>query len=674
MTASDFWNTVKESDLTVVERVIHLASSRLGGYTPSPKNKHGSKRRSHSDTGPAELLCVLRAFAATLPASAEPRAMAEREKFRQLLLHMDREWPGMSWKKKLQSLKQKVHQNNPTSIRQSQRREPQEDSFQPPGPGNSSHSAPGTSTLDMSSITYCPHHSQTFLHQFHSSSLHNTASTVLPTHNGESTDATLCPVSASINMSSILPDSGVRETILDHSLQSIAANVPIETAEDEKAIKATRIMMVRAFYAWHGYAKAVKSRKTRLVTQWMVALRSWQTHTCKRYFRRWLQVTRQCQHARNVRLAQTALHNLQMNVTRVQSSIQEFQTRTLIRRTFLRWFHHAEHSYAKRRRIAVAESVVTRRRCRSLQTEAFRAWLGAYRYRVILASHARWLESRYVNTLLQTAWTSWRRALEDAHRLQRFDARHKLRKLSDCFSKWRVGCTTARYSKLAFKAVQHRHDSGIMSRFFDHWLQRTRDRAAYRQLIETSLWWHRQSSMKRVLSWWKRYWSLREMARVVSGRRRLATVRWVWNSWTRHRRDQLEVKENAFSVAVKRPFRRWRTLTRRMKVLKKTCRLYIELRDKRKRGRVFTLWKDMADRNKVVRQATIMFSERKRHHLLQDTWRKWRRANEVQQKRKLTKSVRHAGHRDQNICIRNTAEMLRARKILLFMALALGAS
>ncbi|TPX61807.1 hypothetical protein SpCBS45565_g07167 [Spizellomyces sp. 'palustris'] len=614
MTASDFWNTVKESDLIVVERVIHLASSQLGGYSPSPKNKHGAKR--YSGTGPAELLCVLRAFAATLPASAEPRAMAEREKFRQLLLQMDREWPGMSWKKKLQNLKQKVHQNDPTFIRRSQRRETQEHSFQPSGPGDSSHSAPGTSTLDMSSIAYCPHHSQTFLHQYHSSSLHNTASTLLPTHNGESTDATLRPVSASINMSSILPDSGVREAILDHSLQSIAANVPLEPAEDEKAVKATRIMMVRAFYAWHGYAKAVKSRKTRLVTQWMVALRSWQTHTCTRYLRRWLQVTRQFQHYRNVRSAQTALHKLQMNVIRVQASIQEFQTRTLVHRTFLRWLHHAEHLYAKRRRIAVAESVVTRKRCRSLQTAAFRGHTGLTR--TMAGTQIRKYITEESVEELATCTRGW---------MQYFDARHKFRKLSDVFSKWRVGCTSARYSNLAFKAVQRRHDSGIMSRFFDHWLQRTRDRAAYRQLIETSLWWHRQSSMKMVFSWWKRYWSLREVARVMSGRRRLAMIRWVWSSWTRHRRDQLEVKENAFSVAVKRPFRRWRTLTRRMKVLKETCRMYTEARDKRKRGRVFTLWKDMADRNK----ATVLFCARRQHHLLQDKWRKWRRACEIQQ-------------------------------------------
>ncbi|KAJ3033014.1 hypothetical protein HK097_005000, partial [Rhizophlyctis rosea] len=345
--------STENSDLQSASKEdVQTLTEALGLIEPSLSsvNKSGSSSSSSVD-----LLRLFRALDAVAQSKSTDTALTDTKRLRAILLSLHRRQPQSSWQSKLDWLHNEIsitsHLNDPSSSA---------------GPDTASHTTltePNhTSTRRLSSLhhvsfqdfanPHAPH-----LHMHHHPSAHfipydpSFSHTLLnqPSRGEDGVGAGVGVGQApklSLDVSSI-PLAGV-----DGSLEDWNSNQHIDLGsgfESDAMIARRRLIMLsRVFDAWHSFAKDSKRLRSKLITQWMLAVRFWQMRLWTKLFAIWRAKLR----IRNLTKARNALLALRRNALHRKSLATTFHTSHLLRSRFIKWETQTASSITLRQRFA----------------------------------------------------------------------------------------------------------------------------------------------------------------------------------------------------------------------------------------------------------------------------------------------------------------------------------
>ncbi|KAJ3015185.1 hypothetical protein HKX48_004737 [Thoreauomyces humboldtii] len=254
----------------------------------------------------------------------------------------------------------------------------------------------------------------------------------------------------------------------------------LSPVDEVKAARARRVIQARAFYAWLGLVRSIKSRKARLVTQWMLAVKHWQSNTLKWTFETWtrrqkaVQETKRIQHRATVH---SALLALRAHTHRTAAHVAQFRATHLLSSAIRVWKRRTYAVLDRRLELRAAGQACVQVRERTLMTCALRAWktrlemersVGALtslregnvlRERLLIWQIAtaasccrRVLLQRYQAAIARRHWLVWVAKFNEANRQRQIAAKATIRGI---FSRWRGHASrmaSLRARSLAFRS------------------------------------------------------------------------------------------------------------------------------------------------------------------------------------------------------------------------------
>ncbi|KAJ3166232.1 hypothetical protein HDU88_003455 [Geranomyces variabilis] len=693
------WTSLTRPDLAILSEIISLAVPSEPA-TPS----RSLSASTNSENKSTDLFRILRALSSVFPAS-EKASVAQRDKYRQLLLRMDNEFPKSTWWEKLNNLRRLVDGGSQSPA--------------PAAPGSQSMAEdvarryilePSTYLNASQPVisSYCARH-QFVLSQDRAAHppprRRSARSHVVHKHNGSSVllndderidDHSSIPVirpELPVEMSSILHDFTERDTGLpghmddtrqpDTTLRDMTTLVyedakerSRENEEGEKRAheayrkeeRARRVMVARNFYAWLGYVRSIKSRKARLVTHWMLAVKHWQVQTLKSTMALWIARMHQIQvrqAAKRRRLASAALHAMRRNVGETREAAQIFRLKHIARSAFLTWRKRAAAIVGKRSEIALAQNEVSQRYARRLVLNAMLKWRAACKDCSALRKSEREVEAAAMHNLTRQIFHAWRYGFLHARALHTAVAYHRVAMQKMLFAAWQVASQQRAHIRAGCDLLASVRSAGNMKNAFIVWRNRTTELRADRAKLDLSEKFHRKVALQKGITIWKWWNSLQNRHHIVARRQAAVVICGLSKTWIAKRHRRRLDRRAADQALLKRMLTQWRQYTARNKTYLANYAAFKKRRARTQQAAFLSKWRQATSRKQELDRICTAMQVRLQPRFKVAAWHQWRQrlAIRLAQKKKEQEAAAHYGRVVERQFIREWQQRYREHSL-----------
>ncbi|KAJ3178492.1 hypothetical protein HDU87_003566 [Geranomyces variabilis] len=694
------WTSLTRPDLAILSEIISLA---VPSEPVTPARSLSTSTNCENKS--TDLFRILRALSSVFPAS-EKASVAQRDKYRQLLLRMDNEFPKSTWWDKLHNLRQLVDGGGRSTTAAA------------PGSQSMSEDVARQYILEPSTYlnasqpaisSYCARH-QFAVSQDRAAHppprRRSARSHVVHKHNGNSAmllndderidDHSSIPIirpELPVEMSSILHDFTERDIRLakhmdntpqqDTTLRDTTTLVyeeakerSREKEEEEKRTseayrkeeRARRVIVARNFYAWLGYIRSIKSRKARLVTHWMLAVKHWQVQTLKSTMALWIakmHLIKVRQAAKRRRLASAALHALRRNVIVARQVSHTFRTQYIARSAFLVWRKRAAALVSKRFKIALAQNEVSQRYARRLVLNAMIKWRAACTDRSALRQNERVVAKAVTQNLTRHAFRAWRCEFLHSRALHSAVAYHRIATQKMLFAAWQCASQQRARVRAGCDLLASVRSVGKLKNAFIGWRNRTMEIRADRAKVDLSEKFHRTVELQKGMTIWKWWNSLQSRHHVVARRRAVVVMHTLWRTWIAKRHRKKLERRAADQALLKRMLAQWSQYTARNKTYLVNYALYKKRRAQSYEAAFLLEWRRATSRKQALDRICTTVAVRLQPRSKAAAWHQWRQrlAVKLAQRMKEQEAVAHYGRVVERRFIREWQQRYREHSL-----------
>ncbi|KAI8819897.1 uncharacterized protein EV422DRAFT_532683 [Fimicolochytrium jonesii] len=625
------------SDLSVFHKVLSLAFPRDSSLLESidEEGRHPAERSS------TDVFRVLRALSAVFPSVADAESAERRDRYRQLLLSMDRRYVGRSWWEKYRLLQQIVtgHKNELQSSLYPGETFVEASTLAKAGPPSVSQPAPTEeSFIALCSFHSTVHHTSNERMAEHQVLGHAAFRPELSQHgprlldsNGQQHPSAIQVTDSIAEVSAILPEFSERRSLIPKVDMSTQAELDATTMvapdqSEELASRKQRVQVVRCFYAWMGYSRALRKRKAELVTQWMVAVKRWQTSHLQKTFRKWhvrSEALRALKHENARRIATLAIHAFSANVNFIHREIHGFRTLHVMRGAFRQWKAKQVSLYMKRCESAIAESVMERRRARDMAKMALQCWHQLTKKKAVLRTFSEVAEQMVRLKRVEVFFRKWEHMTTNVRRAKAFDAMCRHNRAAICLNGWRRLTRRILGAQESARLLKSRLHRDRLRHVFEYWTDRTENRLKHRDKIETSLSWKRKHTLVKCFHAWKWWHDLEGRCRQKEKENRMGELRRVWAIWVSERSKAAQEREKANKHLLRRATSHWRETTVHNKALRVNHEVFRTELQQRQMRAVLGRWRAANAQQKAFRRTCKNLLAERRRNVLKYAMHVW---------------------------------------------------